>query len=306
MRAAPWWGYTTVSPTEKVIWWDSFRSPKITTVECALDHGLKAPVVLAEPPVAEYAFRPHTREMAHQNEPDDLQGITIPDDPRDLDADRWQYYEELARADKLRHSPDGPSEPDHPAHWRDGTPWFGFKGSRKQPLIFLVVAVCAMAASLLLAFVPRTDAPQQTRALAAPMADVGQVGGLLPTSAVGINGAPRLLRDIRPAVIALVPEGQCSECETALAAIAEQSDASGVRTILAADRDISNRYSAMATQLGLPLLTYNPGTFGDFRPTGLTLLLVAPDGTVADVVRLADSTTSITGSLSDWSTASGQ
>lgn len=256
--------------------------------------------------MAEYAFRPHTRQMAAQSDPDDLQGIKVPDDPRDLDADRWRYYEELARADQLRHTPDGPTAADHPATWRDGNPWFGFRGSRKQPLIFMVVAVLAMAASLLLAFVPRSDAPQQTRALAAPVADVGQVGGLLPTAAVGINGAPRLLRDIRPAVIAVLPEGQCSECESALAEISEQGTASGVRTLLAVDRDSPIDGTALATRLGLPLLTYTPGTFGDFRPSGLTLLLVSPDGTVSDVVRLADANTTITGSLSDWSTASGR
>jgi hypothetical protein len=261
--------------------------------------------MLERSPVAEYANRPHTQVMAAHGEPDDLHGVTIPDDARDLDEDRWRYYEELARSQQLRRTPDGPTEADHPANWRDGSPWFGFGGSKRQPVVFLTVAVLAMAASLLLAFVPRNDAPQQTRTLASPQADVGQVGGLLPSSAVAINGAPRLLRDIRPAVIAVVPDGLCSECEAALGAIAEQANINGVRTLLAVGRDNAAGYSDLANQLALPLLTYNPGTFGDFRPAGLTLLLVSPDGTVSDVVRLADANTTISGSLGDWSANSG-
>jgi len=257
--------------------------------------------VAKSPRVALYGNRADTRQMAQQGDPDELSGITIPDDARDLDEDRWRYYEELARTAHLRQSPDGPRGADHPASWRDGSPWFGFRGSQVHPLIFMIVAVVAMAASLMLAFIPRVDAPQQTQSLSVPQASVGQVGGLLPPAAVAINGAPRLLRDIRPAVIAIMPEGACTECATTLSEIAGQSELNGVRTIIAGDRSQADVIQNTAADLGVPAMTVNPGAFHDYRPAGVTLLLVAPDGTVDDVVRLADVTTNVSSTLAGWS-----
>lgn len=242
--------------------------------------------------------------MAAAPEPDDvpLAGISIPDDPRDLDADRWAYYEELARKGQVRHTPDQPPQ-DHLARWREGTPWFGYRGSRMSPLIFLIVSLVAMAATMVVAFVPRADAPAQTRSLAAPGADVGQIGGLLPAAAVGINGQPRLLRDIRPAVIAVVPDGSCPTCSEAIAVAAEDAAAAGVRLFVAGNVESTPSLEALATTVGAPLMTYSASPFDVYRPAGLTLVLVAPDGLVDDVIRLADGETNISSSVSSWASS---
>lgn len=242
--------------------------------------------------------------MAVAPEPEDipLAGVSIPDDARDLDADRWAYYEELSRTGRTRHSPDQPGA-DHPSRWRDGQPWFGYRGSRISPLIFLIVSVVAMAATLLVAFVPRADAPQQTRTLAAPTADIGQLGGLMPSAAVGINGSPRLLRDIRPAVIAVIPEGNCPECADAVAAAAADSSAAGVRLFVAGSREQMADLEALAAPNGALTMTYASNPFNVFRPTGVTMVLVAPDGAVTDVVRMADGETNLYPTASNWSTS---
>lgn len=243
--------------------------------------------------------------MASTGEPDDLPlaGLSVPDDPRDLEADRWAYYEELARSKDVRHTPDQPPG-DHPSRWREGTPWFGFRGSRVSPLIFCIVAVLAMGASLLVALVPRTDAPAQTQALAAPTTEVGQIGGLLPTAAVGVNGAPRLLRDIRPAVLAVVPDGSCDECAAAIESAATQAADAGVRLLVTGSPEQADELADLARPLQLPVLTASASTFAPYRPAGLTLLVVAGDGTVADVVRLADADTTIDPALAGISASS--
>lgn len=240
--------------------------------------------------------------MAAAPEPDDtsMAGVTIPDDPRDLDADRWAYYEELSRAGRTRHTPDQYAA-DHPSRWREGQPWFGYRGSRISPLVFLIVSVVAMAATVLVAFVPRADAPQQTRTLAAPTADIGQLGGLMPSAAVGINGSPRMLRDIRPAVIAVVPEGNCPECADAVAAAAVDARDAGVRLFVAGSRDQVNDLAALAEPNGALTMTYATSPFDVFRPTGVTMILVAPDGAVTDVVRMADGETNLYPTAANWS-----
>lgn len=242
--------------------------------------------------------------MAVAPEPDEtpLAGVTIPDDPRDLDADRWAYYEELSRAGRMRHTPDQ-AAPGHPSQWREGQPWFGYRGSRISPLVFLIVAVVAMAATVLVAFVPRADAPQQTRTLAAPTADIGQLGGLVPNAAVGINGSPRLLRDIRPAIIALIPEGNCPECADAVAAAAADAADAGVRLLVAGSREQVPDLEALAAANGALTMTYASNPFEVFRPTGVTMVLVAPDGAVTDVVRMADGETNLYPTASSWSTS---
>jgi len=240
--------------------------------------------------------------MASPGEPEDLPlaGLSVPDDARDLDADRWAYYEELASRENLRQPPDAPAT-DHPSRWREGTPWYGFRGSRISPLIFCVVAVLAMAASLLVALVPRADAPAQTQALAAPGVDVGQIGGLLPTAAVGVNGAPRLLRDIRPAVLAIVPEGDCPECAAGIEAAATQASQAGMRLLVTGSPEQVDDLANLARPMQLPTLTAGSATFAPYRPTGLTLIVVAGDGTVEDVVRLADGDTNVSSTLTSIS-----
>ncbi|MDQ1249868.1 MAG: hypothetical protein QG597_4245 [Actinomycetota bacterium] len=266
--------------------------------------------------------------MGSPPEPDDLAGFTVPDDASALDSDRWRYYEELSARGDVRHSPDHPQDVGHPARWRDGLPWFGTIGHRLAPMAFLAAAVFAMFASLMLASVTRPDAPTATAPLALETSPVGTVGGLLPSAAVGVNGSARLLRDIRPAVIAVLDTGTCgSRCAATLEWIASQAEAAKVRMIVAGPGSIPRdngragpedsaplprvplgtvtpdaetgevTFTAAADQIGAVTMTAPLGTFDEFTPAGVTILVVAPDGRVVDVVRNADPSVNITTSL---------
>lgn len=271
--------------------------------------------------------------MAASPDPDDLQGLTVPNDASALDADRWRYYEELSARGDVRQAPDQPRDASHPGRWREGLPWFGAHGQRLAPAVFLAAAVFAMVASLMLASVSRPNAPTATAPLALDTSAVGTVGGLLPSAAVGVNGAARLLRDIRPAVIALLDDGTCdSRCSATLEWIGSQAEGANVRMIVAgpgpiprdngrvgpedsasipgsepvvsdiaeavtADPSAGVSYTAAADQIGAVTMAAPEGTFDDFGPEGVTVLVVAPDGRVVDVVRNADPSVNITTSL---------
>jgi hypothetical protein len=191
----------------------------------------------------------------------------------------------------LRHSPDQPTSSDHLGRWREGLPWFGRLGSNLIPLGFIVAAVLAMVGSLMLASVSRVDAPVATAPLAANTAEVGVVGGLMPSAPVAVNGAPRLLRDIRPAIIALVPAGACPECAAGVASAAAIAEASRLRFIVAGEGRDPATVETYAAAVGAATLMAPTGTFADYRPSGLTLFSVAPDGIVTDVARGADANT---------------
>ena len=121
-------------------------------------------------------------------EPGDPARIEVPDDASALDADRWRYYDELAAAGALSHSPDQLQDVHHPSRWRDGLPWLGSNGTQRVPVFFLVVSGLAMVACVLLAFVVRPAAPAAGAALAVNAGPAGQEGGLLPAMTVNVDG----------------------------------------------------------------------------------------------------------------------
>ena len=236
-----------------------------------------------------------------------LPRLEIPDDARALEADRWRYYDELHRQRKIDSAPGGPTGADHPGTWRDGKPWFGLLGSSRIPLIFAIAACLAMVASFLLPLIQRANPPKQTQALALAAGPVGTEGGLLPVTRVQLNGGERDLRDIRPAVLAVLPTGSCPGCAGALAMAERLSTAAGYTLVVAdtapesataggdaagaAGGAVVNRNQAV------PRLSAPPGSFDAYAPAGLTLVVVTGDGTVARVIRDADVGATAEGSL---------
>lgn len=236
--------------------------------------------------------------MSSQREPGDWQSehFAVPDDAAELDADRWQYYAELSRRGAIEHAP-GRSSQETPGGWRDGLPWFGFRGSRHTPVLFMVAAALAMLASLLLlGLMPRANPPEATQPLSLTSAAVGEVGGLLPASQAAVNGSPRVLRDIRPALLVLVP-GACGDCADTVAAAAGQARAEGVRPFVTGIPAQSATLTWLATAVAAPVLTTEPGAFDDFAPAGVTLIAVGADGEVSQVVRDATADTDVSASL---------
>jgi len=238
--------------------------------------------------------------------PSGLPRLEIPDDARALDGDRWRYYDELHRQRKMESPPGGPAGPDHPGTWRDGKPWFGLFGSSRIPLMFAIAACLAMAASFLLPLIQRPNPPKQTEALALETGPVGTEGGLLPVSQVQLNGGERDLRDIRPAVVAVMPMGDCPGCRGALATASRTAQSAGY-TLVTADTAADAPATDIAADAAeaaadgqnpvVPRLIAAAGTFDPYAPEGLTLLVVTGDGTVTNVIRDADVGSTAEGSL---------
>jgi hypothetical protein len=129
--------------------------------------------------------------------PPDFEHLVIPDDARELDADARALARERrarVRRDRLRNLTRIRRWHQYPLSW--------------------AVAIAAVAAtlgvtSLLVALRPVTRAAPRSQPLATTVSHpVGAEGGLLPDVRVGqAGGSERALRDLRPAVIVLVPEG---------------------------------------------------------------------------------------------------
>lgn len=208
--------------------------------------------------------------------------LVIPDDARELDADRLAYLQELRRR---------ASEPvggRGAARVRPSGRAFGAGHRLPSALVVVVLVVLGLVGSLLSVFAPRFAAPTQpVVALAsAPAAEPGMEGGLLPDATVGLNGADVALRSVRPALIALVPAG-CTDCAPTVRSLFLQGRAYGLRLVLAggASADELAALDLEAAGGGALVLEDPSGVLTDaYQPDGVTALLVHADGVVGVVV----------------------
>jgi hypothetical protein len=206
--------------------------------------------------------------------PDDLDGLSldVPDDPRELadDLERWRRGEDRT--------------PDPPFSDR--------RAARRRRLVITaaVVLVSMVTVALSGAIGAWIVAPQAARPPAAPLAsgvpDSGQIGGLLPQTALDDAGTALPSRALRPAVIVLVPE-QCADCAELLASAAPQAASFGIS--LVAIGDDAEQVADLVDGVGptkLAGLTDPDGVLrATYGLTGTTLLLVRDDGVVVDIVR---------------------
>jgi hypothetical protein len=209
--------------------------------------------------------------------------VQIPDDARELDADLRSYL--LEERQRLR---------EQRARSRRGL-WsrvlwtrrwqrFGLSG----PLLTLCLLVVAGLGSLMAVFGPRPSPFPQPQPLAIRTALAsGSVGGLLPdVQVVGRNGA-RAARDLRPAVLALVP-GAC-ECVGRVDSAFRQAREYLVRFTLVAGPSARTEVRRLALEAGngtIGVLHDPAGALERaYEADGLTLIFVRADGIVADVVR---------------------
>lgn len=212
----------------------------------------------------------------------------IPEDAHELDADRWRLYEDWHQTGKLRHSPDSTSLPsDHPGRWREGLPWFGRHGMSTMPVIFLVMSVVAMLATLSLFLVKRDQAPPTRAPLAVSDLAPGKVGGLLPNGQILINNATLAIRELRPAILVFAPAGSCADCDLLLTDLTKQADIANVRLVVAttsgsADWALAARGLNLTSGEVLPAYLGDIGALGDANnPTATpVVVVVGTDGLI--------------------------
>ncbi len=244
-------------------------------------------------------------------EPDDLppalRHLCAPDDARALEADRQAYLREIAdvprgrrrfvlrrsgrrepprfgprarpeRGDLAegddRRSPTLPAEQSAVERWGVGA------------LVITVVAFMVVAAAIVMTVAPRLSARPDTLALSATTdAPIGSAGALLPAAQVQVNGGVRSLRDLRPSVLALWPQGGCADCAAALADASRAARSQGLRLIVAGSDRAAIRTAIAQAAPGSVALTDAQQALSVYRPTGLTLVAVHADGIVAEVIR---------------------
>ncbi len=215
------------------------------------------------------------RQRTPANGLPDPDSVVIPDDIAELEPDVRTYYRELVR----RQHSDAMRRVFLTRRWER----FGLSG----PIVVAILCVVALFGSLASIVVPR--APY--RPVAEPLAEngtrVGEVGGLLPEATLSLLGEPVEVRNRRPAVLALVPPG-CSDCGNRLDTVYAEAkqERLGFDIIGApADEDLLRQVDRDTGNGGADVLLDPQGVLANtYDADELTVLAVAPDGTIAEII----------------------
>jgi hypothetical protein len=202
--------------------------------------------------------------------------VVVPDDISSLEADIRAYRRELRAARRERRW-----------GWLAGRGWqqYGVPGTVVVVALLLATGI-ALSMTVL---TPRTASqrPRQEPVALDAARPVGAVGGLLPDVTVGSTGVDMRLRDVRPAVVAIVP-ARC-DCLGVLESIAGQANEYHLPLIVVGSRgtDVQARALASAIRRGKTNTVYDEhGVLArTYAASGVTLLLVARDAVVTDVER---------------------
>jgi hypothetical protein len=210
--------------------------------------------------------------------------IVIPDDARELDRDVQAYQRELRALRRRRRA----SRLRRPLT-RDGM---------VLPLLAACLMLALLTSTLLIMFAAdQTGMPQLTHRPAVTHHNpakgtqaAGQIGGLLPVSAVVIGRRSVPLRKVtaaRPAVLTLVPQN--CQCASTLRQLSTQAARAHVLVYLVGTGSDMQQLAKLAVQAGQTAARVADDAKNvlatTYQARGVTAILVRPDGTVASVIR---------------------
>lgn len=206
----------------------------------------------------------------------DPDSVVVPDTIDELEPDIRAYYRELARKRHVGLA----RRVFLTRRWYR----FGMSG----PVLVAVLCVVALFGSLASIFVPRSAQRPGSAPLAAPSIAPARSGGLVPDVTLTLYGKSLQVRERRPDVIALVP-AKCQQCSGALDGIYAQAKTEGLRfdIVGAPEREQELRSIDRATgNGGADVLLDEGDQLAEAYGAGvLTVLVVAPDGIVAEILR---------------------
>jgi hypothetical protein len=215
--------------------------------------------------------------------------FVIPDDARDLEADRQAYLRELAESHAHEIAPEialessAASRPFLPRLAR--TRRFESHGL-SGPLVTAVLLVVALIGSLMTVLAPRNAPAPAARPLARTTQPAGQPGGLLPDTTLSVGPVEVLARSIRPSVLLFVPTN-CPDCAKTVSAVLLQVRSHRLQLLLVGPKaqhdqlaDLDRRGASGQATLAID----ETGALGKaYAGSTPTVVVVAADGVVTAI-----------------------
>jgi hypothetical protein len=213
--------------------------------------------------------------------------VSIPDDARELAADVTAYRKEL-RARRRRERFDKYTLA---RYWRPyGIPF---------PVVIASLIVVGAVGGLLLALLPNPGQPTHVP-LASTTLPPGQRDGLLPDVAVRVDTATKSSRDLRPAVLAIVPSN-CG-CADTIQNVASQAGEFALQVYVVTSQAADPQIDAITSTSGDSVTAvYDSSRVMQQTYTsepGVTVVFVRKDGVVKNWVQQVGPKTSLHGALS--------
>ena len=199
---------------------------------------------------------------------------TAPDDARALEGDLRAWRREQAAAARRQRFAAAAGR-----RWR----WRGSSG--------LVIALVAPIG------LPTTS---EARPLASPTRSPGSIGGLLPSVTVRVGAKERAARELRPAVLAMLPQPcRCTLAVRELSAVVGQFALPLVLVTVAGNAEIGALLTAARGSRSYPAYDAAATLADAYAARGLTAVLVRADGVVTAVQRDLHPGQPIGGALSE-------
>lgn len=226
--------------------------------------------------------------------------VVVPDDASALAAEAEQVRAELrSAAGRIPRSPDGTPQAAHRSarsarrarrsgRGASGGGWPAGRQGLAVPLGALAVVMVAAFVSLVGLVMPGSPRSPRPAPLAASSAAPGRPGGLLPDVAlVDPDGRPVRVRDLRPAVLLLIPPA-CGRCTGTAAEVVAASRDAAILVVLVGSGDRPPALPQPADRVRTRTLADPTGAVADGVPAsstqGVTAVLVRPDGQIARVM----------------------
>ena len=222
-------------------------------------------------------------------EPLSLHGLRIPDDARELDAD----LRALRRERRASHRRSGLNR----VFLTPSLRRYGISG----PVVVVVVALIAALASMIVLFEPRRQLVRPVPLATNALRRIGAEGGLTPDVVLHLmDGETSRLRDLRPAVVALLPTS-CG-CENRLRQVGLEAFRHRLPYLLVGDSmpaqpaDLDGRTVLRTSEpTGILAHAYQVAAGPDEHPP--VLLLIRADGVVNRIVTDLPSANALDGEL---------
>jgi hypothetical protein len=199
---------------------------------------------------------------------------SAPADARELDADLAALRRERAAA-----HPSGHGGPASRSWWRR----FGSPG---LAALLVLLGVAAVAGVLMVAAPVGLPTGSAARPLSSASGLPGTTGALLPAVTLQVGAQDRPARELRPAVLAVLP-ADCV-CTAGLRDVAEEAGQYALPVVLitaAGNPEIPALLAAARATRAYPAVDPTAGLARTYLARGLTVLLVRADGIVTAIER---------------------